>query len=87
MKQVTGYPKLSLKFVSEFDLSKRYYQIPLTKDAKKIYAFASSDGLYQYKVASFGIQNASATFQRLINGVSKADKVQRLTSTSLSAVQ
>ena len=57
------------KFVSKLDLLKGYWQVPLTTRAKEISAFATPDGLYQYKVMPFGMKNAPATFQRLINTV------------------
>ncbi|XP_071950797.1 uncharacterized protein [Antedon mediterranea] len=58
----------SAKFVSKFDLLKGYWQIPLTERAK-VSAFVTPMGLYQYKVMPFGLKNAPATFQRLVNGI------------------
>ena len=55
------------KYVTKFDLLKGFWQIPLTDRAKKISAFVTPDGLYQYKVMPFGMKNSPATFQRLIN--------------------
>ena len=43
--------------------------MPLTTRAKEISAFATPDGLYQYKIMPFGMKNEPATFQRLINTV------------------
>ena len=43
--------------------------MPLTDRAKEIFAFLTPDGLYQYKVMPFGMWNAPATFQRLINHI------------------
>ena len=57
------------KYVSTFDLLKGYWQVPLTERAREISAFVTPDGLYQYKVMPFGMRNAPATFQRLINTV------------------
>ena len=57
------------KFVCKLDLLKGYWQVPLTARAKEISAFATPDGLYQYKVMPFGMKNAPATFQCLINTV------------------
>ena len=57
------------KYVSKFDLLKGYWQVPLTEKAKEISAFVTPDGLFQYRVMPFGMRNAPATFQRLINGV------------------
>ena len=57
------------KFVSKFDLLKGYWQVPLTERAKEISAFVTPDGLFQYRVMPFGMKNAPATFQRMINSV------------------
>jgi len=57
------------RYISKFDLLKGYWQVPLTERAKEVSAFATPDGLYQYCVMPFGMKNAPATFQRMINGV------------------
>ena len=59
----------SSQFVSKFDPLKGYWQVPLSERARAIYAFATPDGLYQYTVMPFGMRNAPATFQRMINQV------------------
>ena len=46
---------------------KGYYQVPLTPRAQEISAFVTPTGLYQYTVMPFGMKNAPATFQRMIN--------------------
>ena len=55
------------KFVSTFDMLKGYWQVPLTQHAREISAFVTPSGLYQYKVMPFGMKNAPATFQRMVN--------------------
>ncbi|XP_065894244.1 uncharacterized protein [Dysidea avara] len=57
------------KYVSIFDLLKGYWQVPLTRRAQELSAFATPDGLFQYCVMPFGMKNAPATFQRMVNGV------------------
>ena len=57
------------KYVSKFDLLKGYWQVPLTDRAKEISAFATPDGLFQYKVMPFGMKNSPATFQRMIGSL------------------
>ena len=57
------------KIISKFDLLKGYYQVPLTERAKRISAFVTEEGLFQYKVMPFGMKNAASTFQRLANKV------------------
>ena len=55
------------KFVSTFDMLKGYWQVPLTQRAREISAFVTPSGLYQYKVMPFGMKNAPAKFQRMVN--------------------
>ena len=55
------------KFVSTFDMLKGYWQVPLTQRAREVSAFVTPSGLYQYKVMPFGMKNAPATFQRMVN--------------------
>ncbi|XP_068229386.1 uncharacterized protein [Palaemon carinicauda] len=57
----------SAKYISKFDLLKGYWQVGLSPRARKISAFVTVDGLYECKVMSFGMKNAAATFQRLMN--------------------
>ncbi len=56
-------------FVSKIDLAKGYWQVPLTQRATEISAFSTPEGLFQCKVMPFGLKNAPATFQRLMNKV------------------
>ena len=59
----------SARFVSKFDLLKGYWQVPLTSRAREIAAFITPKGLYSYAVMAFGLRNAPATFQRLMNSI------------------
>ena len=59
----------SATYVSTFDLLKGYWQVPLSKRAQEICAFVTPSGLYKYNVMPFGLRNAPATFQRLMNRV------------------
>lgn len=54
------------KYVSKLDLLKGYYQVKLTEEAKRISAFVTPNGLFQYTVMPFGMRNAPASFQRLM---------------------
>ncbi len=56
-------------FVTKIDLLKGYWQVPLTERAKEISAFVTPDHFLNYTVMAFGLRNAPATFQRLINRV------------------
>ena len=53
--------------VPKHDMLKDYWQVPLTQRAREISAFVTPSGLYQYKVMPFGMKNAPATFQRMVN--------------------
>lgn len=55
------------KFFSSLDLSKAYYQVPLTERAKKISAFTTPFGLYEFERLPFGLVNAPMTFQRIMD--------------------
>ena len=57
------------RFVSTLDLTKGYWQVPLTERAKEKTAFATPEGLYHYKVLPFGVHGAPATFQRMMDQV------------------
>ncbi|XP_072171900.1 uncharacterized protein [Diadema setosum] len=59
------------KFVTKIDLLKGYWQVPLSDEAREISAFVTPDGLFQSKVMPFGLKNAPATFQRLMNDVTR----------------
>lgn len=56
-------------FVTKLDLMQGYWQEPLMPQASDISAFVTPDHLMQYKVTAFGLCNASATFQKLVNTV------------------
>lgn len=57
------------KFVTKLDLLKGYWQIPLTERAREVSSFITPNGLFSYRVMSFGLRNAPATFQRMMNRV------------------
>ena len=57
----------SAAFVTKLDLLKGYWAVPLTRRASEVSAFVTPDHFLQYEVMAFGMCNAPATFQRLVN--------------------
>ncbi|KAI7808431.1 hypothetical protein IRJ41_004831 [Triplophysa rosa] len=57
------------KFVTKLDLLKGYWQVTLTARACEISAFVTPDNFLQYNCMAFGMRNAPATFQRLMQKV------------------
>jgi hypothetical protein len=59
----------SAKYFSTFDVASGFHQIRVaSKDAHKT-AFSTPYGHFQFKRTPFGLENAPATFQRLMNSV------------------
>ena len=55
------------KLLTFTDAFSGYNQIKMDEEDQEKTAFITSQGLYCYKVMSFGLKNAGATYQRLVN--------------------
>ena len=57
--------------LSFIDVFSRYHQIPMFQSDKEKTAFVTPHRLYYYKVMSFELKNACATYQRLMTKIFK----------------
>lgn len=60
-----SYPLLQIDLLMDAFFS--YNQIRLDESNQEKISFATSHGLFWYKVMPFGLKNAGATYQRLVN--------------------
>ena len=57
------------RWFSTLDLASGYWHVSLSPEARCKTAFATHSGLFQFKVMPFGLCNAPATFERLMDQV------------------
>ena len=57
------------KYISKLDLSKGYYQVQLTEEAQQKTAFTCHRGTFHFTRMPFGVKNAPACFQSLMQRV------------------
>ena len=57
------------KYLTTLDLQRGYWQVALDEKSKEITAFSTARGHWDFNVMHFGLTNAPATFQRLMDFV------------------
>ena len=57
------------QWFSTMDLASGYWQVAMSPEAKRKAAFVTNEGLFQFRVMAFGLCNAPATFERLMDRV------------------
>ncbi len=61
------------KFFTSLDLRSGYWQIPLEPESREKTAFIAAGGHYHFKVLPFGLVDAPAAFQRIVNETLKQE--------------
>ena len=57
------------QWFSTMDLASGYWQVAMSPEAKRKAAFVTNEGLFQFRVMPFGLCNAPAMFERLMDRV------------------
>ena len=56
-------------YYTKLDMASGFWQIELSEQSKHLTAFQANNSLYEFNVLPFGLRNASASFQRLLQTI------------------
>ncbi|KAL0447820.1 UNVERIFIED_CONTAM: hypothetical protein Slati_1909900 [Sesamum latifolium] len=62
------------ELLSMMDASQGYHQIMLAPEDRKKVSFITSEGTFCYVAMPFGLKNAGATYQRLVDNISSSNR-------------
>ena len=54
------------QYFTSLDMGKAFWQVPLEENSKKLAAFITDDGIYEFQTMPFGLSGATASFQMLM---------------------
>ena len=74
----TLYNLHGVRYFSSLDLVRGYYQVSMSPESKPYTSFVTSSGQWQFCRMPFGLCNAPATFQRLMNSFLSSFPVNRV---------
>ena len=60
--------------LSTIDLTRGYWQVPLSEESRKKTAFTTPTGLYEFTTMLFGLHGAPASFQRMMDRILQVTK-------------
>ncbi|GFU98241.1 hypothetical protein TNCV_672551 [Trichonephila clavipes] len=75
------------KFFSSMDFRSGYWQIEIDEADREKTAFITPEGLYEFKVMPFGLCNAPATFEKMMDAILSGDGLKLNSKKCLFAVQ
>ena len=67
-------------FFSTFDLRSGYHQVQMASEDADKTSFVTRKGTFRFKVLPFGLTNAGATFQRVMDVAMSGSQLRHLSS-------